>query len=41
VPLASVARTLGERHVLDYPRLWTLLARRDGLAARIQAASTR
>jgi len=37
VPLASVARTLGERHVLDYPRLWTLLARRDGLAARIQA----
>ena len=36
-PLASVARALAARGVLDYPRLWTLIARRDGLAARIRA----
>ncbi len=37
VPLAGVARALGARGVLDYPRLWTLIARRDGLAQRIRA----
>ena len=37
VALASVARSLAARGVLDYPRLWTLIARRDGMAARIRA----
>ena len=37
VALAGVARALAARGVLHYPRLWTLIARRDGLAARIKA----
>ena len=37
VPLAAVARSLATRGVLDYPRLWTLIARREGMAARIRA----
>jgi len=37
VPLASVAQALAARGILDHPRLWALIARRDGLAARIQA----
>ena len=35
--LAAVANLLGGRGVLDYPRLWTWLARRDGGAGRIRA----
>jgi len=37
VPLASVARDLNARGLIEYPRLLTWLARRDGLAARIRA----
>ena len=37
VPLASVARALTAKGLLDYPWLWTLIARRDGKAARIRA----
>ncbi len=37
VPLATVARELGARGLIEYPRVFTWLARRDGLAARIRA----
>jgi UPF0755 protein len=36
-PLASVARRLAAQGILDHPKLWALLARRDGKDAKIRA----
>jgi UPF0755 protein len=36
-PLGRLAEALAQRGVLDHPRLFTWLARRDGRAARVQA----
>jgi UPF0755 protein len=36
-PLGAVGRLLATRGVLEYPRLWALIARRDGAAGRVRA----
>jgi len=36
-PLTTVAQALAARGILEHPRLWALIARRDGLASRIRA----